>query len=88
MPRLREWQHYSLATSSLHHGWGLAASPGTCRTIGRRKPKGTEFKHEGSEPAGSHDHLKPRFYHGTKADLKPGDLIRPGRSPNFGELDR
>ena len=29
-----------------------------------------------------------RFYHGTKADLKPGDLIEPGRSPNFGEQDR
>ena len=26
------------------------------------------------------------FYHGTKADLKPGDVLRPGyRSPNFGE---
>ncbi len=29
-----------------------------------------------------------RFYHGTKADLKPGDLIKPGHSPNFGNLDR
>lgn len=29
-----------------------------------------------------------RLYHGTKADLKPGDVIEPGRSPNFGELDR
>ena len=28
------------------------------------------------------------FYHGTKADLRPGDLIKPGRSPNFGALDR
>ena len=25
------------------------------------------------------------FFHGTKADLKPGDLIRPGHSSNFGE---
>ena len=24
------------------------------------------------------------FYHGTKADLKPGDLIEPGYSSNFG----
>ena len=24
------------------------------------------------------------FYHGTKADLKPGDLIAPGYSSNFG----
>lgn len=29
-----------------------------------------------------------RLYHGTKADLKPGDLIEPGYSPNFGRLDR
>lgn len=29
-----------------------------------------------------------RFYHGTKADLKPGDLIEPGRSANIGEPDR
>ena len=26
-----------------------------------------------------------RFYHGTKADLKPGDLIEPGHSSNFGK---
>lgn len=29
-----------------------------------------------------------RFYHGTKADLKPGDLIQPGHTPNFGKRDR
>jgi rifampin ADP-ribosylating transferase len=35
------------------------------------------------------DDVRPeRFYHGTKADLKPGDLIAPGHSPNFGKLDR
>jgi len=26
-----------------------------------------------------------QFFHGTKADLKPGDLIEPGRSSNFGK---
>src|SRR6185295_15132001 len=25
-----------------------------------------------------------QFYHGTKVDLKPGDLIVPGNKPNFG----
>jgi rifampin ADP-ribosylating transferase len=25
------------------------------------------------------------FYHGTKADLKPGDLLQPGYRSNFGE---
>jgi rifampin ADP-ribosylating transferase len=29
-----------------------------------------------------------QFYHGTKADLKPGDLIKPGRRPNFGYVER
>jgi len=29
-----------------------------------------------------------RFFHGTKADLKPGDLIEPGHRPNFGKRDR
>ncbi len=26
-----------------------------------------------------------RFYHGTKANLKPGDLIEPGFNSNFGK---
>lgn len=29
-----------------------------------------------------------RFFHGTKADLEPGDLIEPGRPANFGEHRR
>nr|BAG82736.1 putative rifampin ADP-ribosyl transferase [uncultured bacterium] len=28
------------------------------------------------------------LYHGTRADLKPGDLISPGQTPNFGNRDR
>ena len=28
------------------------------------------------------------LYHGTRADLKPGDLIKPGHAPNFGNKDR
>jgi rifampin ADP-ribosylating transferase len=28
------------------------------------------------------------FYHGTKADLRPGDLLEPGFSSNFGERKR
>lgn len=27
-------------------------------------------------------------YHGTRADLMPGDLIRPGQVPNFGDRER
>ena len=30
----------------------------------------------------------PLLYHGTKADLAPGDLIKPGHSANFGGRDR
>lgn len=28
------------------------------------------------------------LYHGTRADLKTGDLIKPGQTPNFGNRDR
>lgn len=29
-----------------------------------------------------------RFFHGTKADLKVGDVIEPGHGANFGDLER
>jgi hypothetical protein len=32
----------------------------------------------------SDDLNSPRFYHGTKADLKPGDWIAPGYRSNYG----
>ncbi len=38
--------------------------------------------------AAGDDLSSQRFYHGTKADLKAGDLIEPGRSPNFGRRER
>ena len=28
------------------------------------------------------------FYHGTKADLKPGDVLKPGYNSNYGERRR
>ena len=31
------------------------------------------------------DLTSQRFYHGTKADLKPGDLIKPGYNSNYGQ---
>ncbi len=35
---------------------------------------------------GTDDSQQPtQFYHGTRADLKPGDLIEPGRPSNYGE---
>ena len=38
--------------------------------------------------AATDDPSSQRFYHGTKADLRPGDLIAPGHPPNFGRRDR
>ena len=35
--------------------------------------------------ASADDLSSQRLYHGTKADLKPGDLIEPGYSSNFGQ---
>ena len=31
------------------------------------------------------DNIPQRFYHGTRADLKLGDLIEPGYNSNFGK---
>ena len=38
-----------------------------------------------TESAGTADIGSRRFYHGTRADLKPGDLIQPGFSSNYTE---
>jgi Rifampin ADP-ribosyl transferase len=38
--------------------------------------------------AATDDQSSQRFYHGTKADLKPGDLIEPRYAPNFGKPER
>jgi len=35
--------------------------------------------------AATDDLSSQRFYHGTRADLKPGDLIEPGYRSNFGK---
>ena len=38
------------------------------------------------DPTGSaSDQHAERFFHGTKADLKPGDLIEPGFNSNYGK---
>ena len=37
--------------------------------------------------AATDDLSSQRFYHGTRADLKPGDLIEPGHPPDAGEQD-
>jgi hypothetical protein len=35
----------------------------------------------------TNDRGEEGFLHGTKADLKPGDVIEPGRSSNYGNRD-
>ena len=39
-------------------------------------------------PGTTGDLQTKRFYHGTRAELKPGDLIKPGNPPDVGERDR
>jgi rifampin ADP-ribosylating transferase len=34
------------------------------------------------------DQNSQRLYHGTKASLKPGDLIEPGFNSNYGKLNK
>jgi hypothetical protein len=36
-----------------------------------------------STPSGAQD--SGPFFHGTKADLRPGDLLEPGKNSNYGE---
>jgi rifampin ADP-ribosylating transferase len=38
--------------------------------------------------AAGDDRSPRRYYHGTKADLRPGDLIEPGHRANFGDRER
>ena len=34
------------------------------------------------------DRSPQRFYHGTRADLKPGDLIEAGHTSNYGKRNK
>jgi rifampin ADP-ribosylating transferase len=46
-------------------------------------------QYERSEPVAATDDLSSqRFYHGTRADLKPGDLIQPGHTSNYGKRNK
>jgi rifampin ADP-ribosylating transferase len=38
--------------------------------------------------AASDDLSSQRFYHGTRANLKPGDLIKPGQTSNYGKRSK
>jgi hypothetical protein len=46
-------------------------------------------QHERSGPVAATDDVSSqRFYHGTRADLKPGDLIEAGHTSNYGKRDK
>ena len=46
-------------------------------------------QHERSEPVAATDDVSSqRFYHGTRADLKPGDLIEAGYTSNYGKRNK
>jgi Rifampin ADP-ribosyl transferase len=48
------------------------------------RPQTTAASSEG-EPVTYAADARPPFYHGTRAGLKPGDLIAPGYSSNYGK---
>jgi hypothetical protein len=43
---------------------------------------------EGKSIDSTYDLSSQTFYHGTKADLKPGDLIEPGFNSNYGKMNK
>jgi rifampin ADP-ribosylating transferase len=45
-------------------------------------------KSEDQSKASTDDLSTQRLYHGTKANLKPGDLIEPGFNSNYGKQSR
>lgn len=42
-------------------------------------------KSDDNSTASANDQNAIKFYHGTKANLKPGDLIEPGFNSNYGK---
>jgi hypothetical protein len=43
------------------------------------------YKRRTNSMTATDDMMPQRFYHGTRADLKPGDLIQPGYLSNYTE---
>ena len=55
----------------------------------QESPSGPTMSHRSREPLRVTGEVTEwRLYHGTRADLEPGDLIEPGHEPNFGRQDR
>ncbi len=58
----------------------IAAALGFGPPIEELRQRGLLSTEDGQQPT--------QFYHGTRADLKPGDVIEPGRPSNYGERNR
>lgn len=72
----------------LDEGEGHKGRSAVIDMVARRPQDSPENGPEGNRAASPVDLRRQHFYHGTKADLKVGDLIEPGHAPNFGKLDR
>ena len=55
---------------------------------GHARPAESRGMREASDLAAPDNVISGPFYHGTKADLKPGDLISPGYRSNYGHAER
>lgn len=65
-----------LPTITFYRSRGLATRPASSRRIAALSPR---------QPcASTRVNDAPTYYHGTKADLQPGDLIAPGYESNYG----
>jgi hypothetical protein len=68
----------ALPAMNLYNGWGIAASPGRCCSIAA-----LSNGQSGEGEAMTRQAIQT-YYHGTRAQLRVGDLIVPGFASNFG----
>jgi len=77
-----------MASGDDPNGGVVAANPGAFVVSHPCKACGGQGEENGQACPNCHGTGVLRFYHGTKADLKPGHLIEPGRAANYGSLER
>src|ERR1700744_5625026 len=70
------------AIRSVYRDGGLAARPPPWRTDAAAKKGAAPQMISPANDAPQH------FYHGTRADLKTGDLIAPGFASNYGRREK
>ena len=69
------------------HLRGQAVRRGAVRRLGEASQSVARLA-QVRDAAANDDVISGPFYHGTKADLKPGDLITPGYRSNYGHGER